>query len=312
MTPTTMRAARFHEYGPPEVLVVDEVPVPRPAEGQVLVRVHAAGVNPIDWKIRRGLLKDFMPLRLPHTPGADLSGTVEQLGPGVSGFDISEAVYGRGEETYAEYALAGAGTLAPKPRSLSFVEAASVPIGSGTAWATLVDAAHVEAGQTVLVHGAAGGVGMYVVQLARWKELHVIGTASSANIDFVRSLGAETVIDYSASSFEEIAHDVDAVIDTVGGDVQERSLAVIKPGGIFVTIAGSANEDAARKRGVRAVSISAEFSRERLEVIASLIDSGAVTTQVQAAFPLPEAPRAHALSETGHGRGRIVLELPGP
>lgn len=310
MTPRTMRAIRFHQYGPPEVLVVDEVPVPEPAAGQVLVRVLAAGVNPIDWKFRSGMLREAAPLALPHTPGADLAGTVERLGEGVTELSVGQAVYGRGDATYAEYALAGAGTLAPMPASLSFVQAAGVPVGASTAWATLFDAARVEPGQRILVHGAAGGVGAYVVQLARWRDVHVIGTASAANADLVRSLGAESVIDRSASRFEVLVGSLDAVIDTVGGeDLRRRSLGTIRTGGVFVTIAGPAGETEARERGISAISVDAPFSRQRLELIASLIDSGTVRPQIGPVFPLAEAARAHALSETRHGSGRIVLEV---
>ena len=184
-----MQASRFHEYGPPDVLRLEEAPRPEPGEGQVLVRVHAAGVNPIDWKLRAGYLQQFMPVELPHIPGFDLAGTIEALGPGVTDLAVGDEVFGRGAGTYAQYAVAPATTLARKPAPISFEQAATLPVGGVTAWAGLFEAAELEPGQRLLVHGGAGGVGSYVVQLAHWKGAHVIATASAANADFVRSLG---------------------------------------------------------------------------------------------------------------------------
>lgn len=199
----TMRTVHFYAYGGPEQLVVEQVPRPQPQTGEVLVRVYAAGVNPIDWKVRKGLFKDLRPVPLPFTPGSELAGTVELPGPGVTAFEVGQAVYGRGAQgAYADYAVIPAGSLAHKPRNISFDQAASVPVGARTAWMALFSLADLQAGQRVLVHGAAGGVGNYAVQLARWKGAHVIGTASITNLEFVRSLGAEIVIDYHTTPFE--------------------------------------------------------------------------------------------------------------
>src|SRR5258706_2246124 len=208
MPDNTMRTVHFYAYGDPEQLVVEQIPRPEPQAGEVLVRVHAAGVNPIDWKVRKGLFKDVRPVPLPFTPGSELAGTVELLGLGVTAFEIGQAVYGRGAQgAYADYALIPADSLAPKPRTISFDEAASVPVGARTAWLALFSLADLRAGQQVLVHGAAGGVGNYAVQLARWKGAHVIGTASQNNLEFVRSLGVDTVIDYHATAFEHVVHE---------------------------------------------------------------------------------------------------------
>ena len=217
-----MRAVRFHEYGDPSVLRVDEVPRPRPGAGEVLIEVRAAGVNPIDWKLRSGQLQAFLPVELPYVPGIDLAGTVSELGPGVLELTVGDDVFGRGQGAYAEYATAPAQSIARKPGALSFGQAATLPVGGVTAWWGLFETAGLESGQRLLVHGGAGGVGGLAVQLGRWKGAHVIATTSTANLDVVRSLGADEVVDYSASRFEDTVRDVDVVLDTVGGDVTDR------------------------------------------------------------------------------------------
>jgi NADPH:quinone reductase-like Zn-dependent oxidoreductase len=228
-----MRAVRFHDYGPPDVLRVETGPRPEPGEGEVLVRVHSAGVNPIDWKYRAGYLKEFMPLELPHIPGFDLAGTVAEVGAGVSDLSPGDEVFGRGSGTYAEYAVAPATTLALKPAGVSFDQAATLAIGGVTAWAGLFEAAKLERGQRLLVHGGAGGVGSFVVQLGCWKGAHVIATASAGNLDLVRRLGADEGIDHTAVRFEDEVHDLDVVFDTVGGEVTERSWGVLRPDGML-------------------------------------------------------------------------------
>src|SRR5438128_1447917 len=316
MPDNTMRTVHFYAYGGPEQLVMEHVPRPEPQVGEVLVRVHAAGVNPIDWKIRKGLFKDVRPVPLPFTPGSELAGTVELLGSGVTAFEIGQAVYGRGAQgAYADYAVIPADALAHKPRNISFDEAASVPVGARTAWLALFSLADLQAGQQVLVHGAAGGVGNYAVQLARWKGAHVIGTASFSDLEFVRALGAEVVIDYHTTPFEQVAHEVDVVVDPIGGETQDRSWSLIKPGGMLVAIGHPPAEDMAAQHGVRTASTVLEqrvpprLSREPLQEISDLIESGLLLPQVGRVFSLEEAAQAQALSETGHGRGRIILHI---
>jgi NADPH:quinone reductase-like Zn-dependent oxidoreductase len=305
-----MQAIRFHEYGPPDVLRLEDAPRPEPGEGEVLVRVRTAGVNPIDWKLRAGYLQAFMPVELPHTLGFDLAGTVEAVGAGVAGFAPGDAVFGRGASTYAEYAVAPATTLAPKPAAVSFDQAATLAVGGVTAWAGLFEAAGLEPGQRLLVHGGAGGVGSFVVQLARWKGAHVTATASAANVDFVRSLGADEVLDYAAVRFEDVLRDLDVVYDTVGGEVTDRSWAVLRPGGILVVIAGMPDTETARARGVRTSGTNAPaVTGPILRELAALAESGDLDPQVGRTFALADASRAHELSETGHGRGRIVLRV---
>jgi NADPH:quinone reductase-like Zn-dependent oxidoreductase len=316
MSDHTMRAVRFHAYGGPEQLVLEQVPRPEPQAGEVLVRVYAAGVNPIDWKIRKGFFKNERPVPLPFTPGSELAGTVEQLGPDVTGFAIGQAVYGRGAKgAYADYAVIVANQLSPMPSNINFDQAASVPVGASTAWLALFSLANLQTGQKVLVHGAAGGVGNYAVQLARWKDAHVIGTASSRNQEFVHTLGAETVIDYSTTPFEQVVHEVDVVVDPLGGEVQDRSWPLLKPGGILVAIGHLSAEKMAAKYGVRTAStvlaqrVPPGRETEPLQEISALIESEFLLPQVGNVFSLQEAAQAQAEVETGHGRGRMVLHI---
>jgi NADPH:quinone reductase-like Zn-dependent oxidoreductase len=308
-----MRAVRFHAYGPASELKLETVDRPEPGEGEVLVRVRAAGVNPIDWKFRAGYLQEFMPLDLPHILGVDLAGTVEAVGPGAGKLSAGDDVFGRGSATYAEFANAPATSLALKPDGLSFEAAATLGLGGVTAWSGLFDAATLMAGQRLLVHGGAGGVGSLAVQLGRWKGAHVMATASAANADHVRSLGADEVVDYQATRFEDAVRDVDVVLDTIGGEVTERSWGVLKPGGILVTVAGMPEPDEAEAHGVRTAGVQApEPLSAILHELAQLVEAGSLEPQVGQVFPLSQAADAHAVSETGHGRGRIVLRTADP
>jgi NADPH:quinone reductase-like Zn-dependent oxidoreductase len=307
---TLMRAARFHDYGPPSVLVVESVQRPDPEAGEVLVRVHFAGVNPIDWKLRAGYLKQFMPVPLPAIPGLDVSGTVEAVGEGVSGFAVGDRVFGRGASTYAEFAVAPITTIAHMPDGVSFEQAAPLHVGGVTAWLGVVDSGHVEAGQRLLVQGGAGGVGSIAVQLGHWKGADVIATASTANVDFVRSLGAGEVIDYTSVNVEDAVHDVDVVFDTVGGEVTAHSWSVLKPGGILVTCVGVPDAETAAARGVRAEATRRPTeTRSILEELGKLVASGDLKPEIQQVFSLDDAALAQAASETGHGRGRILLKV---
>jgi NADPH:quinone reductase-like Zn-dependent oxidoreductase len=306
MSNHTMHAARFHEYGDLDQLVFEEAPCPEPKPDEVLIRVHAASVNPADSFMCAGYYKDFLPLPLPHTPGVEASGVVEAVGAEVTAFQPGQAVFGIVNGSYAEYAVAPAANLVLKPDRLTFDEAVAVPMGALTAWAA-VEAAEVQAGQRVLVHGAAGGVGLFAVQLARVKGAHVTGTASASNLDFVRSLGAEA-IDYNAAPFETVIHEVDVVIDTVGGETRGRSWQVLRPGGTLVTVAGRLPEEAGQQHGVRALS-AGRAGPENLQPILALIESGQLKPEVGRVFPLAQARQAQELSQTRHGRGRILLHV---
>lgn len=310
MSTQTMQAILVHNYGGPEQLKLEEVQRPEPQAGEVLVRVHAAGVNPADWKIRQGGMKDFLPMQFPYIPGFDLAGVVEEVGPGVTAFQKGQAVFGQSTKgAYAEYTTVSGETLALKPKTLNYDEAAAIPVGATTAWQALFDHGGLQAGQRVLIQGAAGGVGSFAVQFARWKGAHVIGTTSTAHVDFVRSLGAETVVDYTSTPVEQAVHDVDLVLDTVGGKTLESSLQAVKRGGTLVTIAGQPPEEKVKERGVRVASFSARVSSELLQTFARLIDEGQVKVAIARVFPLRDARQAHELSESGHGRGRIVLHI---
>ncbi len=310
MSIPTTQAIRVHAYGGPEQLKLEQLPRPVPQAGEVLVHVHAAGVNPIDWKLRAGFLKDFFPQSFPHIPGRDLAGIVEEVGPGVTTFQKGQAVFGQSANgSYTEYAVASVQTLALKPETISFDEAATIPVGATTAWQGLFDHGQLQSGQRVLILGAAGGVGLFAVQLARWKGAQVIGTASTANLDFVRSLGAETVIDYTTTAVERAVHDVDLVLDTVGGEALATVWPVLKRGGTLISIAGQPSEEKARERNIRTTRFGAQVSGELLGTFARLIDEGQLKVAVATQFSLHDAYKAHELSQSGHGRGRIVLHI---
>ncbi len=311
-----VRAVRIHEYGGPEVLRYEEAPRPEPGPDEVLVRVHAAAVNPVDCKVRAGGMAARGVHKLPLVLGWDVSGTVEQ---GAGGFAPGDEVFARPElardGAYAEYIVVPAAILARKPRTVDHVHAAAVPLAALTAWQALFEApapytsAGLSAGQTVLVHAAAGGVGSFAVQLAKWRGARVIGTASARNAALVRDLGADEVVDYTQQRFEDVVRGVDVVLDTVGGDTQQRSWRALRPGGVLVSIIGTPSEDEARAHGARAAYVFVQPNAAQLEEIAGLVDAAVVRPIVSEVLPLAEARRAHELIETGHARGKIVMTI---
>lgn len=305
-----MQAIRVDEYGESDVLKLETIAQPEPQPNEVLIRVQAAGVNPLDWKIRSGYMKEGFPMPLPYTPGMDVAGTVEAIGADVKAFQVGQAVYGMPSMgAYAEFATAPQDVIALKPQTLDFVQAASVPMVAMTAYQALFDYGDLKPGQTILIHAASGGVGMFAVQFAKWKGAQVIGTTSAANTEFVRSLGADQVIDYKATPFEQVVQNVDVVLDTLGGDTQERSYSVLKPGGVLVATAAPPNAQDAQERGIRAEMVSIKVSAPLLQEVANLLDSGQVKTVVAQTFPLSEARQAQDLSQNGHVRGKIVLQI---
>lgn len=309
-----MQAIHVHQFGGPEQLRLEELPRPRPGTGEVLVRVLATGVLPIEWKVRQGLFQRFMPTTFPYIPGSAFAGVIEEAGEGVDTYQIGQAVFGRSSRgAYAEYTATSLETIAPLPEGLSFEEAATLSGGATTAWTALFEGnGELQAGQRVLIHGAAGGVGLFAVQFARRKGAHVIATAAASNHAFVQSLGAQTVIDYTTIPFEQQARDVDVVLDTIGGETLQRSLRVVRPGGVLVSLLEEPHQETARSLGIRAMKNTATLpypSRDLLETLAQLVASGEVKTFIRAAFPLREAPLAHELGQTGHGRGRIILRI---
>jgi NADPH:quinone reductase-like Zn-dependent oxidoreductase len=311
MTVRTMRAATISEFGSPNVIHLTDAPVPEPQPGQLRVRVSAAGVGPWDALIREG--RSEVPQTLPLTLGSDIAGTVDAVGTNVSGFALGDVVYGLTNEHftggYAEYALASASSMAQTPTSLNSIEAASTPVVAVTAWQMLFDYAHAVAGQKVLIHGAAGSVGAYAVQMARNAELEVFATVSFDDLDYIRSLGANVAIDRRKTSFEKIVPAVDIVLDTVGGDTTVRSIAVLKPGGSLVSVVSSRMPDVlAAKAGVKAVFFMVDVTTARLDKFAELFNAGKLVPSVGTVLPLDDVRIAHQmLAGAPHKRGKIVL-----
>ncbi|GHJ91309.1 NADPH:quinone reductase [Streptomyces sp. NE5-10] len=314
-TTATMRAISQDTHGTPEVLEQVLLPRPAPGPGQILVAVRAAGVNPTDWKHRAaGLFLGRLPLVL----GWDVSGVVEAVGFGVTLFKPGDEVFGmlpypHGVGSHAEYVTGPARAFAAKPAGIDHVQAGALPLAALTAYQAIVDTAAVGPGQRVLIHAAAGGVGHLAVQIAKARGAYVIGTASAAKHEFVRSIGADEVIDYRTTDFRDAVQDVDMVLDPLSGDTRARSLDVLRPGGVLVSILPGTDPDEAAKaaaRGVRVESLLVEADHAGMNAVADLAASGALRAHVEAVFPLAEAAKAHALGETNRTTGKIVLTVP--
>ncbi|MBB1025978.1 MULTISPECIES: NADP-dependent oxidoreductase [unclassified Dietzia] len=314
MSSPTMRAVTQDSLGGPEVLVVSDRPRPEPRTNEILVRVRAASVNPTDWKHRAN--GGFLGAP-PFVLGWDLSGVVEEVGIGVARFAPGDEVYGMlsypfGHGAHADYVTAPAAWFAPKPASLDHVQAAALPLVSLTAWQALVEYADIQPGQRVLIHAAAGGVGHVAVQIAKARGAYVIGTASAGKHEFLRELGVDEAIDYREVDFAEAVGDVDAVLDTLGGDTSSRSLRTLRPGGILVSILPVGSDDLLREAddlGVRAIRMLVDSSRHDLLSVTDLVDRGALRARVSDVFPLEQAAEAHRRGETGRTTGKMVLTL---
>lgn len=315
----TMKAVRIHGYGGREALTYEDAPCPDVKEGEVLIRVAATTVNPFDWAARSGYVASYYTYTFPHILGLDVSGVVEATGEGVTEFSVGDEVYARAHPSkngaYATYISLPASLVAKKPKSLDFIQAAAVPHAAYSAWFALFDLANLQAGQTVLIHAAAGGVGSFAVQLAKLRGAKVIGTSSAENLDFLRELGADEVIDYNATRFEDVVHDVDLVLDLVGdmGDsTQTRSWKVLKPGGMLVSLVQFPSPEAAAEHGVHSGFAGAEACDGKfLAEIGELIDSGKLHPVVTTVLPLSEIQKAHEQSEGRHLRGKIALQVDG-
>lgn len=304
-----MKAIRIHEFGEPDVLKYEEVLEPQPGQGEIRVRIIAAGVNPMDWKIRRGYIGE---LPLPTIMGLDVAGIVDAVGPGEISFQPGEEVFAKvsiGQGGYAEYTVVNFTQAAQKPRSIGFIESAAIPTAGLAAWQSLFDIAGLEEGQSILIHGAAGGVGTFAVQFAKWKGAYVVGTASSENAQFLKSIGADEIIDYKNQRFEDVVSKLDVVLDTIGGDTFERSWGVLKPGGFLVTTVASIPEGAPEKYGVRAKTLMTRSDGKELAQIAAIIDGKKIKPIVTTVLPLIDARKAHEMSESRHARGKIVLRV---
>jgi len=307
----TMKAIVVHEYGGPEVLKYEAVPRPEPKDNEVLVRMIAAGVNPVDALIRSGKYAKFFGTTLPLIPGYDIAGVVEKTGAKVTKLKVGDPVYayvmwGGG---YAEHAVATEGEAAAKPKSITFVEAAGVPLAALTAWQALIDAAKLSAGQTVLIHGGSGGVGSFAIQIAKARGAKVIATASTPNQDLLKELGADVAIDYTKTKFEDVAKDVDVVLDSVGKDTLARSYGVLKKGGFITTLVAQPDQTELDKHGIRGAPISVKPNSDELMEITRLIEEKKIKPIVSQVLPLTEAVKAQEQAATHHTRGKIVLNV---
>ena len=309
-----MKAVVIHAFGKSEVLQYEEAPMPQPAAGEVCIQVRAVGVNPFDWKIRQGAVEQMMPHQLPLILGWDVAGDIAALGPGVTDFAVGDPVYALANPAkngaYAEYVVVDAGLVAPKPTNLDYVDAASVPMAAETARLATYDAGQVAAGQTVLVHGGAGSVGGFAVQLAKLRGATVLATAGPDDLDYVRSLGADRVINYKQERFEDVARDVDLVLDPLGGDTQARSWQVLKPGGRIVSTVQPPTPPADAPQGATGQIVSVEPGAAALRALTALLEAGQLQTLVQQVLPLSSARQAHDMLEKGLGKpGKVVLRV---
>jgi NADPH:quinone reductase-like Zn-dependent oxidoreductase len=308
-----MKAIRIHERDGPEHLIYEDAPKPVPRRGDALVEVFAAGVTPTELSWPSAYTTRDRCDRLPAIPGHEFAGIVEVCDGTSKDVEPGEAVYALADfwrdGSDAEFIAVATSDLAPKPQTLDFTQAAAAPLSALTAWQALFDHRKLAAGQTVLIHGAAGGVGSFAVQMAHWRGAYVIGTASSANLEFIRGLGADEAIDYTAVRFEDVIRDIDLVLDTVGGTTLERSWPIVRRGGMIVTIVGDISEAKAAEYGVRGIFFIVKPSGQQLRTIGKLIDDGQVRPIVSAVFPLAEARQAFGQGADGHNRGKIVLTV---
>lgn len=309
-----MKAICINRKGGPENLVLQDIPKPVIKKGEILVHVFAAGVTPTEltwwtnWKTESGADRP-----MPIIPGREFSGVIAEIAPGIKDFSIGAEVYAlrdfRRQGAFAEYCIALPSELAPKPDSLGLIWSAGVPMSALTAWQALFDHAKISSGQTILIHGAAGGVGTFAVQFAKWAGAHVIGTSSTKNISFLYELGCNEVIDYTSIMFEDKVKNVDVVLDTVGRETLERSYQVLKPHGILVTVAGTPSELKAHEYGIRAVFFIVKPDGNQLTRIGKLIDERHVHPVISKIFPLEEVRKAFEHGLSGHNRGKMILEV---
>lgn len=304
-----MKAIRIHQYGDAATLKLEDVPRMSIADHQLLVRIHDAGVNPIDWKIRQGYMKQAMPARFPMTIGQDFAGEVVDVGSAVTQFAVGDRVFGFAQGTYAEYAAAPASTVAAIPNSMDFTTAAALPTAGSTALHIIRDVIAAKTGITILIHGAAGGVGSYASQIAVNVGARVIGTATGADIEYLKSLGIEQIVDYKRERFEDTVSGVDAVVDLVGGETLSRSYSVVKKGGVLATTVQPINELAAKRAGIRAVQVIMRRNAADLAELARLVEKGAIKPRLGETMSLTRAREAQELSENGKTRGKVILKV---
>lgn len=311
-----MRAVQISKYGGNEVLEINEnAPKPSVAKGQVLVEVYAASINPIDWKVRAGYLKEMVPLQFPAILGGDFSGVVTGVGEGVGNFKFGDEVYGQGgilnggSGSFAQFVAVNAGKVAQKPKSVDFIEAGALPLAGVSALQAIEDHIRLKSGQKILIHGGAGGIGHIAVQLAKALGAYVATTVGTRNLEFAKSLGADEAIDYKSEAFDEKLTDFDAVFDTVGGETTDKSFKVLKKGGIIVSMAGQPNEELAQKSGVSALGQNTDANPERLARLSKLVEDGKIKAYIDKVFSLEQAKEAFRHLEEGHPRGKVVFKI---
>lgn len=309
----TMKAIVIHEYGGPEVLKYEDAPRPEPKENEVLIRVKAASINPVDVAIRKGYLKEFTGNKFPLILGMDAAGEIEKVGAKIDKFKVGDPVIAfftlAGEGGYAQYVVANEKEVARKPNAGTFEQAAAVPAAGSTAWTALVETGELKAGQTVLIHGGSGGVGHLAIQIAKARGARVIATGSTANQDFLKQMGADVAVDYTKQKFEDVAKDVDLVLDSVGEDTLKRSYGVVRKGGMIVSIVDDVDRNELAAHGIRGAAIRTEPNEKTLEELARLIDAKRITPVVSQVLPLSEVAKAHRQIATRHTRGKIVLKV---
>lgn len=309
-----MKAVQIKDYGGDEVVEINKnVPKSTPKAGMVLVEVRAAGVNPMDWKIRDGLAKSWIKLKLPAIIGLDFSGVVSEIGEGVTGFRKGNEVYGQAKlstgGSFAEYVLADAGAIAIKPKTISHIEAAGLPLAGVSAMQGIIELLNLAREQKILIHGGAGGIGSFAIQFAKHVGAYVATTVRGQEVDFARKLGADLVIDFEKRRFEDHVHEYDAVFDTVGGDTYTRSYAVLRVGGVVLSMLESPKPDMMKKYNVNAIYESTQVNIERLNKLADYTDKGAIKVYVDKVFPLDQAAEALTYLKEEHPHGKVVIEV---
>lgn len=309
-----MHAAQLTRYGDKDAIqFTTNAPTPELKAGQVLVKVEAASVNAIDWKIREGMMQQMAQLTFPATMGGDLAGTIVKVGEGVEAFAVGQEVYGQtnpfsGHGSFAEFTPIAAANIASKPQGVDFIQAASLPLTAVSAYQALVETLELRDGQKILIHGGAGGVGSFAIQLAKHLGAYVATTAAAEDIGFVKELGADEAIDYTSQKFEELLEGYDAVFDTVGGEAYDKSFPVLKKGGRIVSMAGGANQALMEQYGVTGNAQFTGVTTERLQKVAELVEQGALRPAVDTIFPLEQAAEAVEYVKAGHHRGKVVIK----
>lgn len=310
-----MKAAQINSYGGPDVLqAIDSAEKPKPGPGEVLIEVHSASANPFDWKVREGYLKEMVPLVFPATLGGDLAGIITEAGEGLDSFKVGDEVYGQanplsGKGSFAEFTPVKSTSLALKPKTIDFATSAAVPLAGSSAHQAITEHIDLKSGQKILIHGGAGGIGSFAVQIAKHIGAYVAVTAAAEDMELAKSLGADEVIDYKSQDFTSLIKDYDAVFDTVGGETAKKSYQVLKSGGVLVSMTESPDDELAKKYGVKAIAQQTKVTTERLTQLAGLVDDGSLKVFVDKIFPLEDAGQALGYLQAGGHRGKVVIKV---